>query len=328
MPTLSYNLIVLLACIALVAGAGVYVTFYQQPAELKRAEKAVKVAELKRAEMASLLVEYAQSKEEAAATTRKWNSRYKLIPDTLTSAAVIGRLNDLTRSGFENFDVSLSGIGQNEDYGSYQLRAVGRGYFTSLYRLIWQLENNRGFYKVRDLNLDHLDLVTTDEETGAKRLQVMVSFGMNITAYFGGPAGASANEGDPMRTASDQGTTPAPLRDVPESVLADRRPTINPFFPVVMENVPPNTRGLVDLNEAEFVSVIGQKAVFKDDEGYRQVGRGEDVYLGQIVEVDPTEGRVVARLNRGGILDEVELFLETGERYRQAIGPAQLQSIE
>jgi hypothetical protein len=50
---------------------------------------------------------------------------------------------------------------------------------------------------------------------------------------------------------------------------------------------------------------------------------GDNIYLGQIIEVDPIEGRVRARLNKGGIIDEVEIYLQSGDRSRQAQGSVQ-----
>jgi hypothetical protein len=68
--------------------------------------------------------------------------------------------------------------------------------------------------------------------------------------------------------------------------------------------------------------------VFQDGEGFRAVGEGDDVYLGQIVQVNPQRNRVVAQLNKGGILDRVTLTLgSSGEDYRQAEGDAQLQPL-
>jgi hypothetical protein len=65
-------------------------------------------------------------------------------------------------------------------------------------------------------------------------------------------------------------------------------------------------------------------AVFSLDDQLVSLGVGDPVYLGQIVSVDPREGRVIARLNKGGIIDEIEMVLDTGERFRQAVGPVQL----
>ena len=331
MFNIEYDIAVLGAALLLVVGLGGYVTFVQQPAELERLEKVAKVEEMKKAELTSLVTEYSSSKQEAEATIGKWRSRYKVIPDTLSSPEVVGYLNELTQSGFEAFDVSLAGIERSADHSAYTVQAHGRSYFSSLYDLIWRLENSRRFYNVRDLNLSHLDLVTEDKKTGRKKMEVMVSFDFGIDAYFGGPESASAGSGTPLGAGENFLTESLPdgLPPVPQSVLADAHPDANPFFPVIMEQLPPNTRGLIDVEQAEFVSVVNGAAIFHDEQGYRKAGVGDDVYLGQITSVDPIRGQATARLNRGGIIDRVELSLaEAEEVYRQAIGPDELDPAE
>ncbi len=326
MSDTTYNLIIIIVCLVVVAGVGVYVTYVQQAGELKRVEKSMRVAEMKQAEIASLLSEYAGTKARAEAVMKKWNSRYKIVPDSLTSPEVVGYLNDLTQRGFENFDLTVSGVQQKDGYSQYVLHAQGRGYFSSLYRFVWQIENSRRFYGVDNLALDHLDLITTNEETGRERLQVMVSFNMDIEAYFGGPEGVSATDDGWQSAAASELWQHAPdgLAPVPVDVLADRQPNVNPFFPVIMEEIPPNTLGLIDVEKATFVSIIGGEAIFKDAQGYRRVGVGDAVYLGQITSVSAVEGRVTARLNRGGIIDEVTRRLEAVPRYEQAAGPGRV----
>jgi hypothetical protein len=58
------------------------------------------------------------------------------------------------------------------------------------------------------------------------------------------------------------------------------------------------------------------------------VREGDRVYLGRIEEVDPSEGRVVARLNRGGIVDRVERTLGSDSplRFRREAGASSEQS--
>ena len=327
MPNLVSNLVVLLVCWLLVAGAGTYVTFFKQPEELEVSKKSVEVARLKQAEVASLLQEAAGTAQQADEAVRKWGARYKMIPDSLHSSEVVGYFNDLTQSGFKNFDVSLNDVTNYADYSTYTFDVSGRAYYESLYRFIWAIENNRRFYRLHYLNLEHLDLMSIDRETQAERMQVMVSFTMRVEAYFGGTEGIGASEtlyaglGDESKLPVSTGEAPP----VPSHVLPSRQPAINPFFPIVMDQLPPNTRGLVNVEEAELVSIAGGKAVFFDNEdGYRSVGKGDDVYLGHIISVDPKKDRVVARLNKGGIVDEVEIELHTGERFRQAIGPVRL----
>jgi hypothetical protein len=107
-------------------------------------------------------------------------------------------------------------------------------------------------------------------------------------------------------------------------VLPQARPVANPFFPVVLSQLPPNTHNLIDVEQALLVGIVGGKAVFQDVNGHRQVGVGDAVYLGYITDVDAATGKVAARLNKGGIVDEVELDLHTPETFRQALGPIRL----
>ena len=328
MSNLAYNIIVLVACWALVVGAGTYLTFFKQPDELEVVRHAEEVARLKQAEVTSLLQEVAATAQQADEAVRKWRARYKTLPDSLLGSEVVGYFNDLTQSGFKNFDVALDDVTDYGDYSAYAFDVSGRAYYESLYRFIWALENNRRFYRIDHLDLEHVDLLSTDRETQAERMQVMVSFSMRIEAYFGGSEGVGAAETTYAGLTEGGSKLPSSAGDlppVPSRVLPSRRPAINPFFPVVMERLPPNTHGLVNVEEASLVSIAGGKAVFAEGErGYRSLGEGEAVYLGHVLEVDPKQGRVVVRLNKGGIVDEVEIELHTGERYRQAIGPVRL----
>lgn len=320
-----YNIIILAVIWVGIIVAGVYVTMFQQPEELARVEKAEKVIRLKQAELASLLTEHSLSADKADNALRKWRARYKVIPDQLSGPEVIGYLNELTATGFEVFDIANSGAQREGDYSYHSFSVSGRGYFSELYRIVWELENNRFFYRIPELTLVHMDIINEDKDTGKEVMKVMVSFQMRIDAIYGAMDGMSA-PGEEAQQAEASGDLPEVSRaqsdhpPVPMSVLPDRRPALNPFFPLIMDKLPPNTHGLVNVENAQLVSIIGEKAVFREGDNFRAVGVGEDVYLGQIVEVDPTEGRVQARLNKGGIIDSIELYLQSGEQYRQALG--------
>ena len=68
---------------------------------------------------------------------------------------------------------------------------------------------------------------------------------------------------------------------------------------------------LVDVEDDELVSIADGRAIFRASDGYRTLGVGDAVYLGRVVLIDPERSRVVAYLNRGGIVDEVELTVGT-----------------
>jgi hypothetical protein len=321
MSNIGYNVLILVGCWIVAVGLGVYVTFVKQPEELERVQKAEQVIKMKQAELTALLSEEVESEYLAADAVRKWNSRYREIPKTLSSPEVVGYLNELTPSGFENFDVSYDRTTRLADFSYHTFRITGRGYFNNLYRFVWDVENSRSFYRMRDLNLDHIDLIKRDRESDRERLQVMVSFSLTVDAYFGGIEGMSAT-GDMIAglTGDDTLLSEAPLPTIPQEVLPTRRPAINPFFPGILEQLPPNTDNLVDFERSTLISIAGDQAVFAYDGEYRSLKVGDPVYLGHILSIDSAEGIVHARLNKGGIIDEVRLRLDTGDRFRFAAG--------
>lgn len=330
MSKLGYNQILLIVCWLLVAGVGAYLTFFRQQSELSHLEREVRLQEKKKADIEALLAEMATTKERADEVVDKWRARYKIIPQTISTPEIVGYLNELTQHGFEQFDIVSAGAQSRQGYSFHTFSAKGRGYYSSLYRFIWQVENSRLFYRVRSLRLSHIDVRSTNKETGQQDLKIMVSFEMNIDAFYGGPKGMSADASAPAVAEAEPlpvgRTDEAP--PVPSDVLPDMRPATDPFYPIIMEQLPPNEHNLVDVEKAELVSIVEGKAVFKTEDGYRMRGEGDDVYLGQIVEVNPMEGRVVARLNKGGIIDDIELTLDTGERFQQARGPQQLTPLD
>jgi hypothetical protein len=328
MSNIGYNVLILAGCWIVAVGLGVYVTFVKQPDELERVQKAEQVIRMKQAELTALLAEEVESEYLAADAVRKWNSRYREIPKDLSSPQVVAYLNELTPSGFENFDVSYDRTTRLTDFSYHTFRISGRGYFNSLYRFVWDVENSRSFYRMRDLNLDHIDLIKSDRDTGRDRMQVMVSFSLTVDAYFGGVEGMSMDDRLLARLEDETLLSEAPLPTVPEEVLPTRQPRINPFFPVILENLPPNTHNHVDLDNATLVSIAGQRAVFHYDGDYRALGVGDPVYLGHILSIDPTEGVVHARLNKGGIIDETRIKLDTGDRFRFSLGSTRLVPTE
>ncbi len=307
------NALLLFVAWLILSGVGVYLTYFKLPREIAHYEKLEKLAHMRETEMGSLLAEYSASEERAREVESRWRSRYRYIPASLSTPEVVARLNELSRQGFETFNVQFMESGQTQSVNYYTFRIEGRGYFYHLYRFVWEIENTPELYRIRNLSLDHIDLVKADRASGKERMMVMVSFNMQLEAYYGGlPDLQVAHMADSL------------YRRLPRAVFPEKNPPVNPFYPGILEQLPPNSDNLIDIEKAKLVSIVGGRAVFQDASGLRTVGVGENVYLGQITEIDPIEGRVVARLNRGGILDEVELYLETGERYRQALGPVLL----
>lgn len=308
----TLNTIVLSVVLLLVTGFGTYMTQKKQPARLERLEQEETALRLRQAEIEELLVEKAGSSSRAEDALRRWNSRYKMLPEHLTSPAVVEYLNALSSTGFKSFDVTMGGLSRTTDYSTLSYGIQGEGHFSSLYQFIWNIENSRGLYRIQNLDVNAVTISSPNLETGIDRREDIVRFSMTVHAYFAGAEGMNA---------------PDSIITVPDYVLPARTTASNPFYPLVLDALPPNSDNLVDIENDSLISVVGQMAVFRDELGARPVRAGDQIYLGRISQVDQNEAVVVAELNKGGIRERVEISLATGERYRQAIGGARLMQL-
>jgi hypothetical protein len=313
-------------------GLGTWITFFKQPTELDDLRATEQMARIRQSEVASLLSEESLMLGKASNIQAQWDSRYKSIPKALETHEVIAYLNGLTQSGFESFNVTYDENLGGSDFNTHVFSIQGRSTYAALYEFVWAIENYRSFYRLARFELTHIDLPSVDKKTGRDRVDVYVSFNFKLHAFYGGKAGLSAE--DQLPGSVIESVTPSTeLPPVPSSILPARKPAKDPFYPIIMSDIPPNTNNLLDLDFAELISIVDGKAVFTiitrnqtGDTNTRlvTVGVGEDVYLGRIVMVDPINNKVVARLNIGGIMDERTFELESVQNFRQAIGPAQL----
>lgn len=327
MSNLIQNLIILSVCWLIAMGGGVYTTFFVQPDEMERLEKAEQVARMKQAELSSLVAEMSESEARAKDVVARWNARYKVVPRALGSEEVIRFLNEHSGNRFDPFNITFDGMDQQSDFNRYDFSIEGRGNFTSVYELIWAIENNRQLYRIEDLELNHFDLLSDDPATGQKRLDMVVRFTFKLSAYFGGTVGLSASdssEGAPRSMYFNDADMASSLPPVPDHVLPTSSPRMNPFQPLILENIPPNTYSLVDIESAELISIVGTEAILMWNDNEYRVGIGDPVYLGQVISVDPKKGKVVASLNKGGILERIELTMDLDQLYNQARGNVQL----
>lgn len=311
---LSTTIIVLFALV--VSGAGYYLTGVRQTEEMQAIEDATKLARMQKAEVEQLLVEESTTIELADEAVRKWRARYKYIPVEMNTPDILDYLESLTRRGFESFNISLGGIQTQQNFKQYTFDVTGTAYYSNLYDFIWHIENNRAFYRISDLSMQYTPISDLNEETGVDRHLDMVSFSFTLDAYFAGAEGLSTSE--------------EALMPVPRHMLPAHDPAHNSFYPHVRTTLPSNDELLINMEESKLVSVIGSRAIVEDSRGQHLVTLGDKVYLGEIVTIDPIGIRVVARLNKGGVMREVTLELEAPgtEIYRRAEGDTQVRPIE
>lgn len=299
---------VLLFLMALcVTGAGYYMTEVKQEEELSQIEESKRLARLQHAEVEKLLVDEANSAELADESVRKWRSRYKFFPAQMKTPDVIQYLQGLATSGFEEFDIVLNSVVQQPDFGYYDFTVNGTAYFNRLYDFVWSIENNREFYRLENLKVTHTTVMEENPQTNILRRRDMVKFSFTLQAYFTPKQALSAPKDD--------------LVEVPDSLLPRTSPYHNSFLPIIRTDLPPNDEQLVDVENAKLLTIVGDEAVFEDDNGTHSLKEGERVYLGTIIKIDPQEVLVRVSLDKGGVTEVIDVHLGEGQLYWQGKGP-------
>jgi hypothetical protein len=206
---------------------------------------------------------------------------------TSQSYAYFSRLIDL--SGYVKLDMIYNGVQNLGNYGYNTYNLKGEAPFENLYRFIWYLENDRKLYKIQTLTLKGIEVAPTEKEEG----KVLVTFDMTVQAYFSSVTELSSSLGE-------RSITPNPLN-------------VDPFGPVISSGIPPNTRELVEIERSDLKAVITGKAYVLDQTNtIRALQEGDEVYLGYITKIDPEGGRIESTLNKGGIIEKVELKIRYG----------------
>lgn len=306
------NTIVLGVLCLIVAGVGGYLVFWSHPQIIQRLQDEEKVLRLRKGELSELFQEQSKSQQAAAAMRERWRTRYKIIPDTLRTSDVVRYVNEGTDEGFHDIHVTHITQTMRHGYEVQSFQVEGRGYFMHLYDLIWKLEQQRQLFRVRSLELMHQNEIRESPQTGRPKLYVMVNFSFILDAYAGGVEGISADKEH---------------HDIPPRIRPPRQPAVNPFYPTIMKELPPNSEGLLNVEAAELISIIGREAIFQFDEEMHRLEEGDRVYLGRIQEVDPEEGLVRARLNKGGIVERVVRRLNVHNKHEQARGETELSPV-
>jgi hypothetical protein len=284
------NSIVLAILLFLILGVGTYIRAFNLPKKEKVIEKQIKQIEDELQNTPNLYNQFNDLSALLTDTQKRWENRNKDIPpvdQTAQSYAYFSRLIDL--SGYVKLDMVYTGLQAKGNYG-YNIYALkGEAPFDNLYRFIWYLENDRKLYKIQSLTLKGLEVAPTEKEEG----KVLVTFDMLVHAYFSSVSELSSSLGE---------------RSITPNALA-----VDPFSPVISSGIPPNTRQLVEVERSDLKAVIPTKAFLLDQNTViKTLQEGDEVYLGYVTKLDPESGRIECTLNKGGIIEKVELKIRYG----------------
>lgn len=279
------NSIVLGILLLMILGVGTYIRAFNLPKKEKQIEKEIKRIDEELQNTPNLVNQFNDLSTTLTDTRMRWEHRNKDIPPvdvTSQSYAYFSHLIDL--SGEVKLDMIYNGVQNKGNYGYNVYSLKGEAPFENFYRFIWYLENDRKLYKIQTLVVKGLEIAPTEKEEG----RILITFDMLVNAYFSSVSELSTSVGE---------------RSITPTLLI-----VDPFAPIISSGIPPNTRGLVEVERSDLRAVIPGKAFVLDQTNViRPLLEGDEVYLGYVTKVDQANGRIECTLNKGGIIEKVEL---------------------
>ncbi len=274
----------------LIVAVGSYIRAFNQPGKVKKIQATIKKIDDELQNTPNLVNQFNDLSATLNDTQKRWGSRNKIIPATDVTAesyAYFSHLIDI--SGPIRLDMTYAGNTNKGSFGYNQYLLKGEGTFDNFYRFLWHLENGRRLYKINTIGLRGVEVAPTDKKVG----EVLVTFDMGVQAYYSSVAELSSSLIE---------------RDLKPNALY-----VDPFTPGISSGLAPNLRGLVEVERSSLKAVIPGKAFVEDQaKAIRTLQEGDEVYLGYVTRIDPQNGKVECTLNKGGIIDRVELKINYG----------------
>ena len=214
---------------------------------------------------------------------RKFN-----IPQNLSSISFFNFVNNVS-AGFDTntqMDVEFMDKKKDKEFYYYTYQIKGGGNYNDVYKLIYAIEQSKELKKITSVTLNNL--ITTDKEGYPKFL---VNFTILVNVYY----------------SSDNRFSTA---EFVENNL-NTNTIFDVFYPLVRTQIPPNVDNLLDVQGAKLLALIPEGAFLSDSKGNTYLlWEGQQVYLGYLTKIDYDHNIVSFILNKGGIIEKVDLSLE------------------
>lgn len=209
------------------------------------------------------------------------------IPQNVSSIKFYNFINTIVANFPEVTQVNVEYLRQapDKEFFFHEYKVSGGGNFNDVYKMIYAIEQSKELKKINKLSLSNL--IRTEDEVPL----FLVNFELVAQVYF----------------SNDNRFAPA---EFVENKLSTE-PIYDAFYPLIRNEIPPNTDNLLDVQGARLLALIPEGAFVADTKGNTYlVWEGEQVYLGYLTKIDYDNNTVSFILNKGGIIEKVTLELE------------------
>jgi Tfp pilus assembly protein PilO len=302
------NTLIIGAFLALILTGGAYWTISRLPGELDALKEKEKEKKAYLDQLNRTYVDHEVTRTKLEALKSEWHSRTKIVPTDRSPAslfAYLSQLLSLDRSDVD-FDFTFAHLVDKKDYGYVVCSLTGVARFRDLYNLLWRLENERRLVKIEGFGMREKQI----EGDKGEKAQSMMAFEMTLHAYYS------------KKEIRAEGS---------KIVKMIRNPYVgyNPFRPLVVSTLLPNTEGLIEVDGAVLLAMTSDRVLIRDKKGRRATLReGDRVYLGRLTRIYPEKGRALFRLNEGGMARSVFLSIDFSGEAEEEVSPRAERSAE
>lgn len=199
--------------------------------------------------------------------------------------------NKLAQSFSSESQINVEFIDQKSEgeFQTYNYKIVGYGLFEEVFGLFRAIEKSKSLKKIKSF------LIGTTVQVDKKGVPVYyTNFDCEVKSYFTGDKNF------------------APSKPLVDSL--DKKYLYNFLYPVIRAEIPPNIYDLLDVQDARLLALLPDGAFISDNKGNTfLLSEGEEVYLGYLTKIDYKNNLVSFVLNKGGIIEKINLFLEKND---------------
>ncbi len=275
-----------LLIVILLAG-GIYI-FVVQGGKIKKYDKKLTELKANHYNTGLLTTEYEQLQKKAAVMDSVLASRKFNIPQNLSSIKFYTFVNKVTADFSQNtqLNVDFDKKYKDRNFFYYEYKISGSGEFDEVYKLIYAIEQSKELKKIKSMSMTNT--ITTSKD-GIPNF--LVTFTSLVDVYF-----SDNNRFSPPTFVENNLNT--------SSIYDD-------FYPLIRNQIPPNVDNLLDVQGAKLLALIPEGAFLSDSKGNTYLlWEGQQVYLGYLTKIDYAHNTVSFILNKGGIIDKVDLTLQ------------------
>lgn len=280
--------LILIGILVIVAASGSIYTYYFQASDIDKNQKELDELNLSSLNTEELQVQLADLKKRVDELDAILALRKYIIPINLPQSKFFKFVNTVSSNFSDQSYVNVEYLGEGDpgNFFSYLYSIKGTADFNDLFKLVYSIEQSKELKKILNGKLNNF--VEVDKEGFPHYL---VNYSFDVLVYY------SDNDNFASSKYSENKLNSNPLYNI--------------FFPLIRDEIPPNTDNLLDVQSAQLLALIPDGAYVADASGKTHLlWEGDEVYLGYLTKIDYVNNEVKFVLNKGGVIEKVTLALE------------------